>query len=71
MIFCINFGLVALLLPRPTVDVALSLDLAVLPLATEVGPMAADGTARLLGQLPAASRLRQAEWPPIYACISY
>lgn len=48
----VKFGLVALLLPRTAIDVALALDLAILSLAPEVGAVAADGSSRPLGQLP-------------------
>ena len=48
----VQFGPVALLLPRAAVDVALALDLAIPPLAPEVGAVAADGSSRPLGQLP-------------------
>ena len=48
----VQFGLVALLLPRTAVDVALALDLAILSLAPEVGAVAADGSPGTFRQLP-------------------
>ena len=48
----VKFGLVALLLARAAVDVALALDRAILSLAPEVGAVAADGSPGTFRQLP-------------------